>query len=83
MRSEISFHGLRHYFASTLLADGVALQIVSTVLGHGDIAVTARVYAHFMPGQVEQARAALGSVAGFLRDSAPALRGVNGADRRV
>ncbi|WP_426718195.1 tyrosine-type recombinase/integrase [Corynebacterium auriscanis] len=65
VRSEISFHGLRHYFASTLLADGVALQIVSTVLGHGDIAVTARVCAHFMPGQVEQARAALGSVAGF------------------
>ncbi|WP_426716487.1 tyrosine-type recombinase/integrase [Corynebacterium auriscanis] len=83
VRGEISFHGLRHYFASTLLAQGVTLQIVSAALGHANIAITARTYAHFMPGQAEQARAAFDVLAGNLRDSIPALRVASGGDQRV
>lgn len=80
VRPEVSFHGFRHFFASTLLAEGVPLQIVSKALGHASIAVTASTYAHFMPGQWEQTREAMGAFAGFVRDSAPTLRVVGGSD---
>jgi integrase len=43
-----SLHRLRHTFASLLLQAGVPLQKVSTMLGHRDISITARVYAHFI-----------------------------------
>lgn len=63
---EISFHGLRHYYASRLLASGVPLPTVSALLGHGNIAVTAQVYAHYLPGQMELARDALERLAGEI-----------------
>lgn len=80
VRPEISFHGFRHYFASSLLGDNVPLPIVAMMMGHGNIAVTAKVYAHFLPGQMEEARSALDAFAGKLRGSSPALRLVNGSD---
>jgi integrase len=40
--------GLRHSFASLLLADGVAVPEVSALLGHKDSYVTWKVYAHFV-----------------------------------
>jgi integrase len=42
-------HLVRHSFASLLLQDGVPLAYVSEVLGHGSVAVTAKVYAHALP----------------------------------
>lgn len=40
-------HAMRHYFATTALArSGITLTDVSQWLGHADVAVTARVYAH-------------------------------------
>jgi integrase len=44
----ITLHRLRHTFASLLLMRGEALLEVSRLLGHRDVAVTARVYAHFI-----------------------------------
>jgi integrase len=44
----ITPHGLRHTFASLLLADGVAVPEVSALLGHKDSYVTWKVYAHFV-----------------------------------
>ena len=41
-------HGLRHSFASLLLADGVPVAEVSALLGHKDSYVTWKVYAHFV-----------------------------------
>ena len=41
-------HGLRHTFASLLLADGVPVAEVSALLGHKDSYVTWKVYAHFV-----------------------------------
>ena len=41
-------HGLRHSFASLLLADGVPVPEVSALLGHKDSYVTWKVYAHFV-----------------------------------
>jgi integrase/recombinase XerC len=41
-------HSLRHTFATMLLKKGVALGVVSKILGHSTIKVTAEVYAHFL-----------------------------------
>lgn len=41
-------HGLRHTFASLLLAEGVPVAEVSHLLGHKDSYVTLKVYAHFV-----------------------------------
>lgn len=39
------FHASRHTAATLLLAQGVALKVVSAVLGHASLAITADVYA--------------------------------------
>ncbi|MBX2797646.1 MAG: site-specific integrase [Myxococcales bacterium] len=44
----ISFHGLRHSYASQLVMAGVPLQAVQEYLGHPDIRQTQR-YAHLSP----------------------------------
>jgi len=43
-------HALRHSFACHALAAGGDLQAVSKMLGHANVGITARVYAHFLPG---------------------------------
>lgn len=48
LQSRLTPHGLRHTFASLLLADGIPVTEVSTYLGHKDCAVTMKVYAHFV-----------------------------------
>jgi integrase len=45
------FHDLRHTHASWLLREGVPLVEVSERLGHGSIAITAALYAHYIPGR--------------------------------
>lgn len=65
----ISFHSLRHLFASQLLSAGVPLPAVSRFLGHENIAVTSRTYAHFLPRDFEASRSAINSLGGFLGDS--------------
>lgn len=51
-------HSLRHSAASLLLAQGVPLKVVSEVLGHSSIRVTADVYSHLMePAKAEAADA--------------------------
>ena len=76
----ISFHSLRHLYASQLLSAGVPLPVVSRYLGHENIAVTGKTYAHFLPSDFETSRAAINSLGGFLGDFAPGNSGdsVNG-----
>ncbi|MCQ2009221.1 site-specific integrase [Sporolactobacillus sp. STSJ-5] len=46
--TEITFHGLRHTFASILLYKKVSIHYVSRRLGHADIGTTLRIYAHVL-----------------------------------
>jgi integrase len=51
-------HELRHSAASLMLAEGVKLQVVSQVLGHASIRMTADVYGHILdPDRTEAANA--------------------------
>ena len=43
-----AFHGLRHCAASLMLASGADIAIVSKLLGHASIAITADVYGHLV-----------------------------------
>lgn len=50
----ISFHSLRHTFASRVLAAGASLYEVSKLLGHGSVVVTER-YSHLVQDDLENA----------------------------
>ena len=59
-----SFHDLRHYFCSTLLASGINPKAVAKVASHSSPAATLQTYAHVMPDDDERIRQALsGAVA--------------------
>lgn len=58
--SGVRFHDLRHYVATTLLADGVPLAVAAGRMGHS-ARVMADVYAHFLPGSDRQAAARMES----------------------
>ena len=55
-------HELRHSPASLMLAGGVKLQVVSEVLGHSSIRMTADVYGHIMAPDREAAARAMDAV---------------------
>ena len=51
----IRLHDVRHSYATAALASGVPVKVVSQRIGHADITVTLKVYAHVMPGDDEDA----------------------------
>lgn len=70
-----NFHGLRHTYASTLVREGVPLQIVAAVLGHSDVRITEKHYAHLRPDHVADViRAALPDLGGKVVARATLLR---------
>ena len=52
-------HDLRHFCASLLLAQGVPLKVVSDILGHTQISITADLYTHVLPSLKQDAIGAL------------------------
>ncbi|HEY6541612.1 MAG TPA: tyrosine-type recombinase/integrase [Ktedonobacteraceae bacterium] len=46
---DVRFHDLRHGAATVLLAAKVDLKVVSELLGHSSVAITADIYAHVLP----------------------------------
>jgi integrase len=60
------FHDLRHTCATLLLSDGVNVKVVSEMLGHSDISITLRIYAHVLPGMHEIAAQAMDDIIGTL-----------------
>jgi len=55
-------HELRHSAASLMLAQGVKIQVVSQVLGHSSIRMTADVYGHLLDPDRKEAADAMGTV---------------------
>lgn len=51
----ISFHGLRHSYASFMLAKGVNIKVIQEQLGHASIRETLNTYSHVTMAQKEQA----------------------------
>ncbi|AZA08747.1 tyrosine-type recombinase/integrase [Corynebacterium pseudopelargi] len=62
------FHAYRHFFASSLLADGVPVPVVARLMGHGNITMVMQTYAHFLPDQQDSLRVAIDGFAGSVRD---------------
>ena len=52
-------HSLRHFYASSLLAQGVPMTEVSAWLGHSSVEFTEEYYAHLMPDAPDRARLAI------------------------
>lgn len=52
--SELTFHSLRHTYATTLLMAGADPKSVSEQMGHSDVAITLRIYGHVIPGRGAQ-----------------------------
>jgi integrase len=52
-------HELRHSAASLLLAQGVPLKVVSDILGHSSINITADIYAHILAPAKDDAATAM------------------------
>jgi integrase len=55
----VRFHDLRHSAATTLLAVGVPLAVISEWLGHSGIAITAKAYAAVVPELLTEAADAM------------------------
>ncbi len=52
IKPTITFHDLRHTYASALAMRGVPLQVIAAVLGHSDTRITHKHYAHLMPSYI-------------------------------
>lgn len=71
----VRLHDLRHGYASLAMAAGVPLPIVSKLIGHSSVAITADLYSHLLEGVGE---AAAEQVAALVRRPMPsALRAVS------
>ncbi len=66
-----SFHILRHTHASRLAMKGVPMGVIAAQLGHANLTMTTKHYAHLSPGYVaETVRAAFGDLGIGLLDDA-------------
>ena len=45
----ISFHGLRHSFATRYIENGMEPQVLKAILGHSKLSLTMDLYAHVLP----------------------------------
>lgn len=55
----LPLHGLRHSYASHMLASNIHPKIVRERLGHSSIAITMDIYSHLMPNMQGEAAAAV------------------------
>lgn len=60
--TRITFHGLRHTFATLSRQEGVDLKVISETLGHYDPAFTMKVYQHVTPQMKKEAVSKIGNL---------------------
>jgi len=72
--ADFTAHGLRHFYASALIAGGASVKQVQERLGHASAVITLQTYSHLWPGDDDRTRdvmdAALGPLADSLRTAA-------------
>ena len=59
LSDSITFHDLRHFFASVLIASGCSIKQVQMALGHDSARITLDTYAHLIPGDEDRVRDAI------------------------
>ena len=64
-------HDLRHFCASLLLAQGVELKVVSEILGHAQISITADLYVHILPALKKDAAERMDAILAGVKYSMP------------
>lgn len=57
---DMTYHDLRHHFASKLIAAGCSVKAVQSALGHENASTTLDTYGHLWPGDDDRIRAAIG-----------------------
>jgi integrase len=67
----ITFHTLRHFSATALAGQGVAIRTIAGRLGHANPSLTLRTYAHFLDVADRDAAAAIGGVVTGLMRATP------------
>jgi integrase len=59
----LRLHDMRHYYATSLIRQGLDIVAVSALLGHSRPSITADIYAHVRADGEDRARAALARMA--------------------
>ncbi len=67
--SGVTFHDLRHFYASALIRAGLSVRVVADRLGHADASMTLNVYAHLWPDEEDRTRSAVDEFLGAPADS--------------
>jgi len=63
----VTFHDLRHHFASVLIADGCSIKAVQEALGHANASETLDTYSHLWPADEDRIREAIEAAHGTPR----------------
>src|SRR3954452_1854900 len=71
----VTFHALRHYYASLLIRHGESVKRVKPRLGHSSAAQTLDVYSHLWPDSDDRTRDAVDAVLGAVADSVRTAEG--------
>ena len=66
----VHLHGLRHFYASGLIADGCDVVTVQRALGHRSATVTLNTYAHLWPTAEDRTRSAASNLAALVLGTA-------------
>jgi site-specific recombinase XerD len=59
LSAAVSFHTLRHTYASLLIAAGTNIKAVQESMGHGSIKITTDIYGHLYPTEDLRTRTAI------------------------
>jgi integrase len=58
----VTFHGLRHAFATLGLLAGINPKVVSEALGHSSVTITMDTYSHVLPHMQGELAAAIANI---------------------